>query len=769
MANPPLADAPSGPVLEPPVRNAIDEFRDESIRGLEKVLTDLEIDVQALWSLPRWNAETEPDPADRPSPAEVDRAAADAVGAAIATAAGHPAGAALLGLYLWMLCSDAWEHTYQFHRLTSPLRAFREQWIRHRRHADEPSRAVGDAVSVLAGSLIIETEVESALCRGELDRQAVEIRRAIACGERLGRLGEHLEGVFEPVPAALGELAESLVDYYRAVATAVATATALLEGRPAPDGALESLREAEEHFADDRIYRSEIRAHRRNLERIATAADREWLTVDDARVVYLYPFGLNGIEAADAVGAVRGDPGPVIAGIEAAAVRRSFELDDVWAGSDYLNRRFGGTAIELPPVVLRHEDGGVIAELDAEVRLSELGNHYLRLETDLDGCGPHELHFTMFRAAAEHAVITVACDEGAQWDRLSDFARDVQQGMADWLSRKTGKPVKALSGRYRVLLSIFDASAGRGPGAPEGARRPVESGMELLDLFGSQAVLPAVPNGISSICDWAGATVDKTSLLADVGGEGDLVASTVNSTVTAFLDSPSFIIGMFETVSEFVGSLDGLFSAWHDRLADHHKTVKELIASHSGDGDAADLAANVKLLREEQLELHNFAAEARSVLSLIHSPNLMTSPKDIEILLKLLRSAEVDRQELDFAGKLQELLGDRLEVHIKDLAADIETSLETARDEQDRKHQARVQAILGAVAVFGIAGGVQILQGDRVGFEPSSLIAVIGIAVLAVVVFAVVLHWSDRPKRPKGERRPAVPAPRAPTEAPVRE
>jgi hypothetical protein len=781
MANPSIADAPSEPTLHESVREALVDFAEEKPQKLEKVLAGFGVEVKALWDLPRWNAELEPDPARRPTRAEIDEKAAAAVGAAVEAVAAESAGAALLGLYLWGLCCDAWEHTYQFHRLTSPLRAFSAVWGEHRRRAvDERSRTAGDVVAVLAKSMVIETEVESALCRGDFARQAVKAEKAIACGERLGRLSERVDGAFDPLGSVLLDLAEGLAVYYRAVRTAVAAASDALAGRRGPAEAIESLREAEEDFAEDRVYRSEIRAHRRNLERIAAAADREWLTVDDARVVYLYPFGLNGIDPTAAVEAVREDAGPHIAGVKAAAVRRSFELDDVWAGSDYLNRRFGGTAIELPPVVLRHGDGGEIAELKAEVRLSDLGNHYLRLETDLSECGPHELHFTMFRAAAEHATIGISCGgNGKQWDRLSEFAHDVQQGVANRLAEQAGRPVKALSGRYRVLLSIFDASAGHGPGAPAQARRAVESGTELLRLFGAQAVLPAVPNGISSICSWAGAAVDRESLLEDLTNEGDLVASTVNSTVTAFLGSPSFIIGMFETVTEFVGSLDGLFSAWHDRLAEHHETIKELIARHTDDGDADALGVNAKRLRKEQLALHNFAAEARSVLSLIHSPNLMTSPKDAETLLRLLRAAEVDRQELDFAAKLRELLSDRLEVHINDLVADIQASAEAERAEQERSHHGRVQALLAAVTAFGIAGAVQILQGGAVGNEPFAWIAVAAITALAVVLSVAVFRWSTRRKRPRGERKARIrgrrrpdggpPAAGAPGLSPVRE
>lgn len=735
MADPIAAPTPWTPLAE--VAGVIGAFAEDDPSVLTGHLAGIGVDVDTLWTLPRWNAEL---------PADDDRRA-QVMGEAVEAALASPVGAALLGLHVWNLCSEAWEHTYRFPRLIGTVLAFEEAWRQRRATDPDPrSRAAGDAAAALAETLILEIEVEADLCRGDLTRQAAAASDTIAGAERLRELADGLDDGLEPLRELFADLAETLIVYYGALRTALESAAAALAGASGPAVGVNALWRAERHEAIDRIYRSELRAHRRNLERIAEAADAEWLTVDDARIVYLYPFGISGRSPNDAVEAVCDlITAPRVGDIVADAVRRSFDLDDVWAGSDYLQRRFEGAAIELPRVTLAHLDGEPIAELSAEVRVSQLGNHYLRLEGDLDGCDPQRLQFALFRAAPEHAAVVVACGEtDTTWERLSDFADHVQQGIATLLTQDPANPVVARPGRYHVLLSIFEASAGRGPAAPVAERRPVDSGDDLLELFGASAVLAPVPNGISSICDWSRAGIDRSRLLRDVAKDGDLIAPTANTTVTAFLGSPSFIIGMFETVAEFVGSLDGLFSAWHDRLAAHYGRVQDLVTPGHPDGDAEGLRERAARLRAQQVALNDFAAEARSVLSLIHSPNLMTSPTDIDLLLKLVRANEVDLQELDFAAKLRELLGDRLEAHIDDLAARMQERVDDERRRQERFNHGIVQGLLAAVAAFGVAGVVQILQASVLKGALDAWISVAAIVILAATLSYAVFRWTSK-------------------------
>lgn len=700
------------------------------------------VDVERLWELPRWNAAGPPAP-QRSGPPERERAAA--LAKAMAAVVERPTGGALLALHVWCLCSDAWEHTYRFERMLGTLEALTDAWRRARAATpDEDSRAAGDAAAALAQTLVLQIEAEAAMCRGNLARQAEAVAATARAAERVRELADRIEGDrLAPLREFLRARGTARAVYYRSLREATAAVTAAFEGDlGALAPGLEALANAERSPHLSAIERSELRAHRFSLERVAAAAEEEWLTVDQAEILYLFPFGLNGGPPVDVVAAARALTGaPVIAGITARAVRQSFEIDDIWAGSDYLDRRFDGAAVELPRVTLRHRDGEPLAELNAEIRVSMLGNHYLRLEGELEGADPQQVQAALFRAERGHGSVTVECGETEhRWDRLADFAADVQAGVAARLS--DSEPLTARPGRYHVIVAVHEASAGPAPGTPGPPRRPVVSGDDLLELFGAQALLAPAPNAIGSLCGWSRYAVRKTRLLRDVRKSGDLVASTENTTVIALFGTPSFVVGGMRTMAEFVGSLDGLFSAWHDRLASHHPRVTHLIAESTDEANAEALARYSERLGEEQLLLHDFATETRAVLSLIHSPNLVTSPTDAASLVMLLNAAEVEREELQFATKLRELLSDRIEVRIDAMATKLQQRLEVERARQERFNRGIVDALLAAIAVFGTSGVVQILQAAGHSGPGFAAWAVSSIVVMALVCSLAVFRWS---------------------------
>ncbi|SDL21852.1 hypothetical protein SAMN05216298_3110 [Glycomyces sambucus] len=747
MADPSAPVPPLGDPLSPEATAAIAAFAAEDPIPLSDLLKSLKVDVERLWRLPRWNDESgggEPgvaDPGDQPP--QSDRDERDTVlGDALLALREEPAGGALLALHVWNLCAEEWEHTYRFDRMLGTLRAFADLWDRDRRDAGDPdTRAAGDAGAALALLQILEIDAESAMCRGDLPRQAAAAADTLRAGEELLSASAAMSGRFAPLRAYFQALAQARIAYYRALCGAVGSAAEALRGRldPLADG-IRALARAERSDELSPIERSELRAHRFSLERIAAAADEEWLTVDRAEVTFVIPFGLNGRPPMEVVEALRGMDGPpVIAGVQGRAIRQSFQLDDVWAGADYLERRFEGAAVELPPVRLRHLDGAPIAEFTAELRLSQLGNHYLRLDSEVRDADPHEMQMALFRAEHGHGRIAVECG-GRTWDRLADFAADFQAGVARRLSGQG--EVTARPGRYQVLVALHELSAGTGPGAPARERRPVTSGGDLLGLFGAQALLHPVANGIGSVCDWSRYAVDASQLLHDVRKRGDLVAATENTTVIALFGSPSFMIGTYRTLAEFVGSLDGLFSAWHDRLASHHPRVTHLVGETTDERSVEALGAYSERLHVEQLLLHDFATETRSVLSLIHSPNLVTSPTDAAALSVLLRAAEVEQLELDFATKLRELLSDRIEVRIDAMATKLQQRFEADRVRQERFNRGVVDALLAAIAVFGAAGVVQILQAAGLTQPAFAAWAVAAILVMAAVCSVAVFRWS---------------------------
>ncbi|RRR98539.1 hypothetical protein [Glycomyces terrestris] len=670
-------------------------------------------------------------------------------------AARLPLGPAMLGMFVWGVAHRAWKLSYEFTRMIGGLEEFERQWEELRPLVpDADERAAGEAVVALMRMLVEEIRVEDALCCGDLSRHLEAVKLAQASAAELGNCVQGLPEDSLSLRDGLMRIWNATSAYYKAVEQVLLGVRARLGG-PGIDltDAFAALTAAEDAPLTY-VQKSELRGHRSCLERIDEAADSEWLTLDHLKTVYLFPFGCNGVDAEDAVDSIRAQTSPpALGGIGAVAIRRVLELCDVWAGADFHKRRFEGASIQLPPVRLSHPDGVVVDELKAEVRLSVLGNHYVRLESHQYGLDPHSAMFTLFRAAPEHGTMLVSCGGADRhWAGLHDFATELQAAVASVL----GEGVESRSGRYHVLATVYEASVRTGANPRGQERRSVKSGKEFRAAFGAQAVLHTVPNGIESIGDWARFTVPSDTVLATVRKAGNLVVGTANSTILVPFGMPTFGVGTYETVAEFVGTLDGLYSVWSDRLAQRHREVTELVSGIQTSADAAKLTKHAARLRRELVSLHDFASEYRAVQSLIHSPNFMASPADTEALTELLALSGVEQSEQDIADKLGQLLNDRLEVHIEAIATEFQEHVEMERERRARRSRSLIEALLAAMAATGFAGVVQVLQTASLPNEWAW--ALLGVIITAAITCSVAVYrWSNpssEEQDPEGNERP---------------
>src|SRR5690606_33063253 len=105
----------------------------------------------------------------------------------------------------------------------------------------------------------------------------------------------------------------------------------------------------------------------------------------------------------------------------------------------------------------------------------------------------------------------------------------------------------------------------------------------------------------------------------------------------------------------------------------HHRWISDLVPDLSGLGDDRapaggrldELAAQ---LEREQLRLHEFATETRSVASLIESPSLVSSPVEAAILAAALRAANYPQRRAELVQQTEEVLDARLGMRIEALA-----------------------------------------------------------------------------------------------------
>jgi hypothetical protein len=214
------------------------------------------------------------------------------------------------------------------------------------------------------------------------------------------------------------------------------------------------------------------------------------------------------------------------------------------------------------------------------------------------------------------------------------------------------------------------------------------------------------------------------------------------------LGTPSFQIGMYRTLAEFAGSLGGLFGAWFDELAAYHTRVMKLLDRlGDGGGELSELTADAEELRREQLRLHDFVAEARSVQSLIRSPALVASPQDAAELRRLLDVAGWDRVAGDFATKVAELLDDRLGTHLEALAARRQEEADRLAARHERRSNARMNTLLAVIAGAGVAGVVQVLQAELEFGAAGSILGAAVVVLIAVVAGVAVRALFAEPRQ----------------------
>jgi hypothetical protein len=630
--------------------------------------------------------------------------------------------AVLLILYLTHECNQTWESTYRFGPIQMSLRAAHRAW---RATTAAPARGDAAVVAALAAAALLDQEiaVESALTTISLNRVTTASAAAVRSATRLARLAARARAAAPVLADLLAERAASALACYRALCDAAGTADRFLVGdgtiNPRSTGTAGKPENLDEHLDDTR--RSEVRAHRMSLRELTARESDPWLTLDLAKITYLYPFGIRTPEHQGVVQAVR-DHGFEwkFAGAQAVDVRNWLGLDDMWEGTDLRRRRFEGAVLELPQVTI-DVGGRRVASLQTELRFSQLGNHSLRFVGTVEDAGPQEVYAALFRAAPQHGRGRVRCgSDGPVFDRLSDLAAEIVNTLPQYLHDAS---VSMGRGTYHVILSVLEASIGAGPNAARSSRGVVTDARELSAAVGGQILLHPVTNSVGSVVEWCRYQPDPEAVISGVGRKEDMVVRTCNTTLLAMPASPRFVLEMYESVAEFVASLDGMYAAWHDELTHYYSTVLEVLSNRPSDIDFEAYGTR----------LQDFVADARAVLALISSPQLVSSPVDAEIVNRFLATSGFDAVRADFNAKVDDVLNDRF----ARIAAAARIREERAREVQ----QHRINTLLAVIAAVGVSGMFQLLQA---GFDwqwSGAVILFSLVLVIAALVGLAALRW----------------------------
>jgi hypothetical protein len=648
---------------------------------------------------------------------------------AFGTAAGAPGGIPRLLAYLHHECDQAWDISYHFPPIWATLRGALELWAAAAWVSDPVERTSADAFAALLVVLDLEILLENAVTCGLLREAARLGTESAAQAGVAAELAGQLTVSAPPVARYVGDWGVACAGYDGALARAAAAIADLLDGSgDRLDEAIAALRAGEAQLGAgpgeyDTPDASELRAHRYSLEELRAARDRPWLYLDTARVVYLYPFGLRGREPVEIVEqAAASAAGWRVCGVGPVDVHERFNLDDVWHSSDAEGRRFDGVQVLLPVMTLRGPAGAgdqVIASLRAELRLSRLGNHYLRFEGDLVDADPQDVYAALMRAAPEHGRADVRCGDGVRhWARLADFAID----LIEEVSGALGTTMSAAPGMFQVLLNVYAASIGTGPGATE--RAEVRTLDELTGAVGAAVLFRPVANMINTLAEWV--RYPKPEPAEVITGATNLrdhiVMRTCNTTVQVALGLAHWSLGTAGTVAEFAATLEGLFAAWFDELGEYHQRIRE-IHEPSGSETLAELVVQANDLNEHQIRLHKLVTEARSTLSLITSPALVASPVVAQQLAAMVSAAGTEQRSADLSRRAEEVLDERL-------GRAIEAVARQRADRDARRERIQDEVIAAILAAVGFSGLGQIFQAGYGWTGPSRTWAILTVVIV---------------------------------------
>lgn len=554
-----------------------------------------------------------------PAPPSLD--AIDVLRNAFAVASGTPQGALLLVTYVYGQCLNKWERSVDYARIRMVLKSLEEVISDLQPNAAELDeneakllRLIVDLAQCMDDAMAVENAMNCS-CPVDMARHAQAV---------VGRATSVLQGEQELSPG-FTELREVIRSdaatqrcYFGAVfrvATAVRQFVELEGPGPAPVGFDDVIRavaiaEADSTVRGD-VYESELRAHRVTLRALGDHAASRRLRIDAAEILYIYPFALSGMSAEDAVhhalSAEGGWRPAALAPIDIEQLR----LTDMWDVNP-AERAYGAAVVKLPTLQVETTAGQHLAGFNPEIRLTRLGNHYLRVRSRLKKSNLHELNQALRRASVSMGEERIWC-EGGTWTKFAEYADEVIAGIAKELSTDV---VRDASLGFHVVVVAHAISIQE----PDGTTTPATIDA-IPGAVGASLLLRPLSQLAASLEEWIRyPTPDVVNLVESVGCIDDLVVRTENTTVLFMPASPDWVIDGFEEMVEFVASVPALLMSWEQRAWDHAQKLEKTLPSLQEWIAQPDTVLPIADLLMEEVKLRQLEADIRRDLAFLHSP-----------------------------------------------------------------------------------------------------------------------------------------------------
>ncbi|HEX8645824.1 MAG TPA: hypothetical protein VF715_02910 [Thermoleophilaceae bacterium] len=667
-------------------------------------------------------------------PADGDAVIADA----LAAAASHPQGAVLMAVYVYARCLEMWERSADYPHIRGVLHALRAE--ASELLASSPSRGAAEAE-------LLDVAVDQA--QHMVDAMAVENALQCSCPvatwEHASKIVDRVDRLMERMPSGDGggpldllradaEVTGIYFKQVRDLANAVSEMIDHVEqGEPEKgrfDAVVGALREAERAPAlHGDVYQSELRTHVATAQALNGSLREAWIRIGLAELVYVYPFALEGegaaaaevIERAEA-GALSWILGPGVTPADVGPTR----LSDRWEHADPPERTHGGVSIHLPriqveptalkPLLEHFEYELEMLEFTAEVRLSRLGNHYLRVGSVLKDATLHDLNQALRRASPGMGDEKVLCP-GGTWDRFVSPDEDAPGYVDDMIAGVAANLGAAVVGDptsdFHIGLGIREATV---PGREDEGVPPLAE--ELEGAVGASLLFHSVGDCATSLEEWVRYPAPRVENLMEGSGRvGDLVMRTPDTTVLYMPTSPEWLCGEYEEMIEFVASLPPLLTLWEKRIRTRADSLERALAELRD--PAADPSEKLGQIHRDEAALHELQAEIRRELADLHSPRLVDSRRTRAFLDRLWEAAGLPALESGLERQLaiSSTLQERLAAMASGIAEDNRQREELLRrraEERQQRLQRFVEAGLGVIAATSLAGLFEWLNG---GFE----------------------------------------------------
>lgn len=639
----------------------------------------------------------------------------------------------LLAAYLYAVGLDEWEHSADWKRIRRLDRLVR------RAKPPTPDPVVElflHQLTSLGEAMAVENGLNCSCPTSVETRAAAVIASAEAAIECVTALGPNLT----PAAAILHEMASAELAFFQGVKAAAAAVQTYIDGGPDAPAALNgvavelALAENAPALTGD-VYASELHAHRLTIESMAAGWPR--LHVDRAKVVWCYPFAVNGPPPTEVLGVVSTQAARwTFAGLSPIDIGEVV-LTDLWNGQLLADRRYRCLGVTLPgPSVQTTGHPVPITGYAMELRFSRLGNHYLRIERWEEDATLHDVHQAMRRATAHMGAEAVTCDSH-EWEGIADLARAILDDLGRALAASFPVATTLISDtEVHVIVATRAVSIENADG-----QRSDASTEKALATTGATLFLHPVHQAATSLEEWIRyPRIDfrDLNLLAEPGFAGDVAVRTSNTTFLLTPGAPDWLALEYEEMAEFVASLPTLLDSWR-------RTIEVLVAQAADDmrADISDPEA-LRDVEERQLELRRTITDARMMLANLHSGALCLTSVQRRLLDRIYDAAHLSHVERDLQAQFD--VAAEMYAQLASVRARIE---EEQRELADQRVQSNRRVFELAIAVLSITGIAELagLINSAFGISETGRRLEVYIIIGLVVIVGAVLGrqwWKER-------------------------